>query len=71
MKAFDDGPVEPYPRVLANPFISMRSLEMVDSAMENFANGTVSDPVIGDEMLAALETNNKPGHAAHRKQLKR
>lgn len=49
----------------------MRSLEMMDSAVANFASGTVSDPIIGEEMLAALETNSKPRPAAHRKQPKR
>ncbi len=59
VKAFDDGHVELYPRVLTDPLISMRSLEMMDRAMENFAAGTVSEAVSGDEMLAALETSTR------------
>jgi len=59
MQAFDDGHVELYPRVLAEPLISMRTLEMMDSAMANFAQGTVSEPVSGDAMLAALQTTRR------------
>jgi hypothetical protein len=55
--AFDDGHVELYPRVLADPLISMRTLEMMDSAMANLALGNVSKPVSGDAMLAALATH--------------
>ena len=54
VKAFDDGHVELYPRVLADPLISIRSLEMMDSAVANLAQGAVSEPVSGDALLAAL-----------------
>lgn len=59
VKAFDDGHIELYPRVLADPLISMRTLEMVDDAMANFAKGSASEPVSGDAMLAALQATRR------------
>lgn len=54
VKTFDDGHIELYPRVLADPTISLHTLAMMDSAMANFAEGHVSDPVDADALLAAL-----------------
>ena len=51
---FDDGHLELHPRVLAVPTVSLRTLGMMDSAMEHFARGKVSAPVYPDAMLAAL-----------------
>ena len=54
VKAFDDGHFELYPRVLADPMISLRTLHMMDAAMANLAQGAVGDPVDPDALLAAL-----------------
>lgn len=40
-KVFDDGHIEFYPQVLADAALSVRTLTMMDSAMENFGNGNV------------------------------
>ena len=52
--AFDDGHLELYPRVLTDPLISMRTLEMMDSAMVNFTQGNVGEPVSADALVTAL-----------------
>lgn len=54
VKSFDDGHLELYPRVLTNPLISMRTLEMMDRAMANIATSAVGDPVDANAMMAAL-----------------
>lgn len=54
VKAFDDGHLELYPRVLTDPLISMRTLAMMDSSMANISEGQASEPVSGDALLAAL-----------------
>jgi hypothetical protein len=49
---FNDGKVVMEPRVLVKPFeISEATLRMMDSAMENFAKGIVSEPVDVNEMM--------------------
>jgi hypothetical protein len=54
VKAFEDGHIELYPRVLADPLISMRTLDMMDAAMTNLASGVVGGTVDPDAMLNAL-----------------
>jgi hypothetical protein len=38
-KLFDDGHIEFYPQVLTDASVSLRTLTMMDSAMENFSRG--------------------------------
>lgn len=59
VKAFDDGHLELYPRVLADPLISMRTLDMIDDAMANIAKGDASEPVSGDALLTALQATRR------------
>lgn len=40
-RVFDDGHIEFYPQVLADASLSLHTLSMMDSAMENLASGTV------------------------------
>lgn len=54
MKAFEDGHIELYPRILTDPLISMRTLDMMDAAMANLASGVVGGTVDPDAMLNAL-----------------
>ncbi len=43
---FENGRIELEPRVLSQPFeISENTLNMIDSAAENFKKGVVSDPI--------------------------
>ena len=58
VKSYDDGRIELYPRVLADPIISLRTLQMMDSAMANFTRGTVGEPVDPDALLDALGTGH-------------
>ena len=60
VKAFDDGHIELYPRVLADPFISLRTLEMMDHAMAYSAQGEAGESVDADALLASLDTP-RPG----------
>jgi hypothetical protein len=46
--AREDGVFELHPRVLADPLVSARTLDMMDSAMANFARGQVSEPIDPD-----------------------
>jgi len=54
VKVFDDGHIELYPRVLADPTISLRTLHRMDTANDNLTNGVVGPAVSPDEILAAL-----------------
>jgi hypothetical protein len=56
VKAFEDGHLELYPRVLADPLISVRTLEMMDRAMAHIAQGEADDAIDPDALLASLET---------------
>ena len=59
VKSFDDGHLELYPRVLTNPLISMRTLEMMDRAMAHVATEAVGDPVDANAMLTALGVSTR------------
>jgi hypothetical protein len=54
-KVFDDGHIEFYPKVLADATVSLRSLEMMDRAMANFAGGHVGRPMDASPMLHLAE----------------
>ena len=54
VKAFEDGHLELYPRVLADPTISLYTLEMMDRAMASLGETKGSEPVDPDALLAAL-----------------
>ena len=54
IKAFDDGHFELYPRRLIDATISLNTLEMIDAAAANIAQGIVGPAVDPDAMLAAL-----------------
>lgn len=56
VKAFEDGHIELYPRVLADPLISVRTLEMMDHAMARLAQNEAGAPVDPDAILERLET---------------
>ncbi len=45
IRAFPDGHFELYPRVLADPLISRRTLGMMDEAMTRMLQGEVSEPI--------------------------
>jgi hypothetical protein len=51
---FDDGHIELYPRVLVDPTISLRTLQMMDNAMDNLSQGVVGPVADPDALLAAL-----------------
>ncbi|MEX2530797.1 MAG: hypothetical protein WD960_08490 [Gemmatimonadota bacterium] len=55
VRAFDDGHYELYPRVLADPLISARTLEMMDASMASLKEGQVGEPLDPDAMLSALD----------------
>lgn len=55
VRAFDDGHYELYPRVLAEPLISARTLKMMDASMASLDEGQVEDPLDPDAMLSALD----------------
>ena len=54
IKAFDDGHFEHYPRRLIDATISLHTLEMIDTAAANIAQGIAGPAVDPDAMLAAL-----------------
>ena len=58
VKSFDDGHLELYPRVLTNPLISMRTLEMMDRAMAP-SRRKLGDPVDANAMLTALGVSTR------------
>ncbi len=51
VRVFDDGHLELYPRILSDATLSLRTLEMMDSAMGNARAGRVGAPLD----IAALE----------------
>lgn len=56
VRLFDDGHVELYPRVLADPTVSMRTLRDMDAAVENLKAGKAGKPVDGAALIAALDS---------------
>jgi hypothetical protein len=56
VRIFNNGKIVMEPQVLAKPFeISEATLRMMDSAMENFAKGIVSEPIDFSEFPEILE----------------
>lgn len=46
VQEYDDGHIEMYPRVLVEPDkISEKTLHMLDTAMDNYQKGRVSNPI--------------------------
>lgn len=54
-KLFSDGHIELYPRILADPTISLATLEQMDEVMANFAKGRVGKPMDSTAMLKLVE----------------
>lgn len=54
-KVFDDGHIEFYPQVLTDATISVKTVAMMDRAMENFAKHRVGSPMDADAMIDLLE----------------
>lgn len=54
-KVFDDGHIEFYPQVLTDATISIKTVEMMDEAMGNFARGRVGSPMDADAMIDLLD----------------
>jgi hypothetical protein len=59
VRVFDDGHVEMYPRVLADPTISVRTLRDLDASMANIASGNAGTPVDAAALLKALDSHAK------------
>ncbi len=59
VRLFEDGHVEMYPRVLADPTVSLRTLRDMDAAMANLAAGKSGAPVDATALLAALDARAK------------
>ena len=55
VRAFADGHYELYPQVLVPATIDRGTLEMMDSAMENFDRGVAGEAIDPADMLAALK----------------
>ncbi len=55
VRVFADGHYELYPRVLTEPLISARTLEMMDASMANLDEGKVGGLLDPDAMLSALD----------------
>ena len=59
VRVFDDGHVEMYPRVLADPTVSVRTVRDMDASMANLAAGKAGAPVDAAALLAALDSHAK------------
>jgi len=58
LRVFEDGHVEMYPRVLADPTVSLRTLRDMDTSMAHLAAGKVGAAVDPAALLEALECNS-------------
>jgi hypothetical protein len=54
-KVFDDGHIEFYPQVLADASLSVRTLEMMDSAMANLSRGKSGSALDPRDLLGEAE----------------
>jgi hypothetical protein len=64
VREFSDGHIELLPRILVAPdeheqYISAQTLQTLDSAAQNLANGIVSTPVNTAELLGLLDENDR------------
>lgn len=56
VRLFEDGHVEMYPRVLADPTVSLRTLRDMDASMANRAAGKAGAAVDAAALLEALDS---------------
>lgn len=54
VRLFEDGHVEMYPRVLADPTVSLRTVRDMDASMANLAAGKAGPAADGAALLKAL-----------------
>lgn len=64
VREFNDGHIELLPRILVSPeehdaSISQRTLQMLDTAVQNLAHGVVSAPIDTTALLDLLDDNDK------------
>ena len=63
VRVFEDGHVEMYPRVLADPTVSLRTLRDMDASMAHMAAGKAAGkagaPVDAAALLEALDARRK------------
>jgi hypothetical protein len=59
VRLFEDGHVEMYPRVLADPTVSLRTLRDMDASMAHLAAGKAGAPVDAAALLEALDARAK------------
>jgi hypothetical protein len=64
VREFNDGHIELLPRILVSPeehdaVFSQRTVQMLDSAAQNLANGIVSAPINTAELLSLLDDDDK------------
>lgn len=59
VRVFEDGHVEMYPRVLADPTVSLRTLRDMDASMAHLAAGKAGAAVDAAALLEALDSRAK------------
>ena len=59
VRVFDDGHVEMYPRVLADPTVSVRTVRDLDASMANLASGNAGTAIDAAALLMALDSHAK------------
>ena len=58
-KVFDDGHIEFYPQVLADASLSLRTLAMMDAAMDNVSRGIIGAELDPREILDATPEDDE------------
>lgn len=63
VREFNDGRIELLPRILVSPeehdaVLSQRTLQMLDTAAQNLADGIVSAPIETAELLSLLDDDD-------------
>ena len=58
-KVFDDGHIEFYPQVLTDASLSLRTLAMMDSSMENVSRGVAGAALDPREILDVTREEEK------------
>jgi hypothetical protein len=59
VRMFEDGHVEMYPRVLADPTVSVRTVRDMDASMANLAVGKAGTPIDAAALLESLDFHAK------------
>jgi hypothetical protein len=59
VRVFDDGHVEMYPRVLADPTVSVRTLRDLDASMANLRAGKAGTAIDAAALLKSLDSHAK------------